>query len=548
MPVSADVVFVGGKVLTMSSEKGRLADSVAVLNGRILAVGARHEIEELKGRTTRVIDLQGRTLMPGLADIHVHLASGARDQSFVECRDFYDPSVVSVGVILSRLSGRAKTAQPGQWVVGVGSPMQAFRLAERRLPTKQELDAAVPTNPAYVTFGAHVLVANSLALREKHVTSDTPDPAGGLVEKDPTTGEPTGVLRERAQYLLKSKGAPSGRIPLRDLIKHHLELAARRGVTTIHDIVVSPVEMTAYQDLASSGELPIRVRLLIRVIEAEFSMDSLLDLGLRHGFGSDMLRIGGVKLSIDGGFTARQGAFHGLDDETDNHALIRIDQAELDDVISRYHGAGMRICVHVVGDMAIDMALDAFETALARRPRTDHRHRVEHLGNWLFTPERRERTARLGLLPIANPAVMYFLGDMAFEAIGSRRMEGAFALRSMLDAGIPVSFGSDAPGYWPVDVLRDIAAAAGRKTFIGTPVAPEELISVGEGLRAQTATAAWVGFDEASLGSIAHGKLADLIVLDADPLRVPWDVLMDMPVLLTMVGGRVVYECAGALD
>lgn len=545
MPVAADVVFVGGKVLTMDSGN-QVAEAVAVLNGRILAVGSRSEVEKVRWPRTRVIDLKGRTLMPGLADIHVHLAGGARDDSFVECRDFYAPGVNSVQAILGRLSERAEKAAPGEWVVGIGSPMQAFRLAERRLPTKHELDAAVPANPAYVTFGAHILVANSRALREKGVTAGTPDPVGGMVEKDPATGEPTGVLRERAQYLLKTKGVPSGATPLSDLVKHHLDLAARRGVTTIHDIVVSPAEMAAYQDLASRGELPIRVQLLMRVIEAEFSKDSLLNLGLRHGFGSDMLKIGGIKLSIDGGFTARQGAFYGLDSETDNHALVRIDQAELDDVVMRYHEAGMRICVHVVGDMAMDMALDAFEKALAKCPRPDHRHRVEHLGNWLFTPERLERTARLGLLPIANPAVMYFLGDMAYEAIGRRRMERAFALRSMSDAGIPVSFGSDAPGYWPVDALRDIAAAVGRKTFIGTPVAPEEAITVEEGLKAQTATAAWMGFDERSLGTVEPGKLADLIVLEDDPLRVPWDVLRDMPVLLTMANGKIVYESPGA--
>ncbi|MGE5585623.1 MAG: amidohydrolase [Bacillota bacterium] len=547
MSIAADVIFVGGKVMTMTGRREEV-EAVAVLNGRIVAVGRRSEVEETRGPKTRFIDLKGKTLMPGLADIHVHLATGARDDSFAECRDFYDPAVSSVQVILSRLAERARESAPGDWVVGTGSPMQAFRLSERRLPTKRELDAAVPENPAYVTFGAHILVANSQALREKGITAATPDPPGGMIERDPGTSEPTGVLRERAQYLVKPRGALPGPTPLSDLIKRHLDVAARRGVTTIHDIVVSSAEMAAYQDLADKDLLPVRIRLLVRVVEAGFSRDSLLDLGLRHRFGSDMLKIGGIKLSIDGGFTARQGAFYGLDSETDNHALVRIDQPELDDVVMRYHEAGMRICVHVVGDMAMDMALDAFQKALARYPRVDHRHRVEHMGNWLFTEERRNRTVQLGLLPVPNPAVMYFLGDMAYEAIGSSRMKGAFALRTMLASGIPVSFGSDAPGYWPVDVLRDIAACVGRKTFLGTAVAPEEAMTVAQALLAQTVTAAWVGFDERSLGTVEPGKLADLIVLEEDPLRVPWTVLKDIPVNLTMVGGKIVHETPGALD
>lgn len=542
-PLSADLILTNGRVLTMDGAN-RVAQAVAIRDGKILAVGTNTEIEALAGSGTEGVNLQGRPVLPGLADIHVHLASDAGQARAVEARDFFDPSIRSVADIQARIREYAAQTPPGEWIVARGSPMQDFRLEERRFPSREELDAAAPEHPCYISFGAHVIVANSLALRLKQVTRDTPSPQGGTVVKDPTTGEPTGVLRERAQYLVKVRESGQELDALRETILLELQKCAARGVTSIHDIVVNRDEVRAYQQLAREDRLPVRVQMLLRVIESRFSKESLLDLGFLHGFGSDWLRLGGIKMSIDGGFTGKNAAFseplafHG----EENPGLIRIQQDELDDTVWRYHELGMRCCVHAIGDVAMDMILDAYEKALQRLPRQDHRHRVEHLGNWMMTPERIERARRLGVLPIPNPSIMYFLGAQVVETLGPRRTERAFPFRTLLDAGFPLAFGSDAPGYWPVDPLRDLGAAVARSTTDGLRLAPEEAITLQEGLRAQTATAAFIGFQERTLGSLEVGKLADLVVLAEDPFRFSPERFRELPVELTITGGRVVYR------
>src|SRR5262249_16076751 len=187
---------------------------------------------------------------------------------------------------------------------------------------------------------------------------------------------------------------------------------AHRGVTCIHDIIIAREEVQAYQLLARAGRLPVRVHMLIRVIESNFSKHSLLDLGLVHGLGSEWLQIGGIKMSIDGGFTGKNAAFsEPLAGDDEHPGLIRIAQDERDVTVEPSHGLGMPICTHAIGDIAMDMILDAYDKALSRRPRRDHRHRVEHMGNWMMTPERVARAKRLGILPIANPPFLFFLGD-----------------------------------------------------------------------------------------------------------------------------------------
>jgi predicted amidohydrolase YtcJ len=544
----ADLVLSNGRVLTMD-RLDSVAEAVAVKGDRILAVGSTSEIDALVGSRTERVDLQGRTALPGLADVHVHLASDAtRKADAIEARDFYVPSIRSIADIQEVISARTAHVPPGTWLTVLGSPMQDLRLVERRLPTRQELDAAAPDHPMYVTFGAHSTVANTLALRLKGVTRDTPSPQGGTVVMDPETGEPTGLLRERAQYLVKRQDAGVPPEELAESILAELRVCAGRGVTTVHDIVINRDEVRAYQLLERTGRLPVRVQIVPRVIESSFSKESLLDLGILHGFGSDWLSVGGVKMSIDGGFTGKNAAFSeplALDGE-ENPGLIRIEQDELDDTVWRYHESGMRCCVHAIGDIALDMVLDAFEKALDRLPRPDHRHRVEHLGNWMMTPDRIERTRRLGILPIANPSFLHFLAQEIVDSLGPDRAAGAFPFRTLLDSGFPLSWGSDAPGYWPIDPLRDLGTAVARTSFQGRMLAPDEAISMGEALRAQTANAAFAGFQEAKLGTLVPGKLADIAVLAEDPFAFPPDQFRDLPVDLTITGGRVVHRRTGA--
>jgi predicted amidohydrolase YtcJ len=283
--------------------------------------------------------------------------------------------------------------------------------------------------------------------------------------------------------------------------------------------------------------------MLVRVIEAQFSKESLLDLGLLPGLGSEFLKLGGIKMSVDGGFTGRNAAFYDpLEGEPDNCGMIRIEMDELEDTIWRYHEAGMRICVHAMGDRAMDMTLDAYGKALRRLPRADHRHRVEHLGNWLMTRERMAHVRELGVIPVPNPSFFHHLGDTAIDTLGRQRMEAGWPFRSLVANGSPLVFGSDAPGYWPVDLLRDVGNAVSRQTITGTVISPEERIGVLDGLRAATANAAFVGLEENRLGTLEAGKQADIAVLARDPLAVAPEELKDIPVDLTLVQGKVAYQ------
>jgi predicted amidohydrolase YtcJ len=534
----ADLVLQNGRVHTMRGDQ-RLS-GLAIRGERVLVVGTSNEVESLVGLHTRVVDLAGRTVLPGFADVHTHVASNARDPLNVECRDFFE-EVGSVEDILCRLAAAAVDRTPDEWLVGIGGMSQELRLRERRLPTRAELDAAADGRPCYVTFGPHLIVANTAALDIAGVGKDTPDPQGGEIDRD-SGGRPTGVLREQAQHLVRTRRPATGS-DLADRIEHELYECARRGVTTIHEIVKSTHEVHAYQRLEREGRLPVRVHLIFRVFQSTFDSFALLGLGLQTGFGSDRLRLGGVKVSVDGGddkrtgFRPREG-----DDKRGFSALLRMRQEDLDPIVDRYHAQGVRICVHAVGDLALDMTLDSFAKARARHAGTgDERHRVEHMGNFMATPDRVARAQELGLVPVPNPSSFYFVGETAEHALGPDRVEDAFPFRRLVRSGSPFVIASDGPGLWPVDPLRDVGACASRAVQSGAVLSPNESIGVADGLRAVTTTAAWLGFVEDDLGTLEAGKLADLVVLGQDPMGVAVTDVAAVPVDLTMVGGEVTF-------
>jgi len=526
------LIITNARVWTMN-EKEPFAQAIAVQGTDIVAVGTDAEVRALAGPLTEVVDADGRVVVPGLADIHVHLCQDAADAKAVEVRDFYDPSIKSVTDITNKIAERAKTTPIGKWIHAKGSPMQDDRLAEKRLPTRQELDAAAPNNPAYANFGAHVMVVNSAALRALNITRDTPDPVGGWVIHD-ENGDPTGELRERAQIPVK-RADDSKVASLEDGTEVFLKNAAARGITVIHDIVTHESQIQAYQNLADQGRLLVRVQLLIRIIESDITTKAMVEMGLRQPFGTDMLKIGGSKMSIDGGFTARQAAYSGL------KGLIRIPQDELDDTVWACHKSGIRCCIHAIGDIAVDMALTAIERAQEKLWRPDIRHRVEHMGNHLFTPARRARAKRIGALPITNAAVFYFLGDMGASYVGAERNADCFPLKT-IQQEFPIAGGSDATGYWPVDSLRDLASMVTRTTFFGTKYNEKEALTYHEAIRSQTKDAAWVGFDENRAGTLEIGKIADICVLDRDPDTCPPEELPTMPVMMTVCAGKVTHR------
>ena len=537
-----DLILFNGKIRSLAPS-GAIYEAIACAGGRIAATGKSDDVRRLSGPDTRSIDLKGRTAIPGLTDTHVHLAEkGTAEMEYADCRDFYT-DVRSIPEILERLENRAFKLSKGTWVVAHGSPMQDFRLKEKRFPDRNDLDRAIPDHPVSIAFGAHITIANSKALALARITRDTPDPAGGAIRRDPQTGEPTGELHERAQLILKKVVPEFNYIQLKDGIVFALNQCLERGVTTIHDIVRSGEPVRAYQELLREGRLHARVNLLPRVIESHIGSKSLIELGLITGFGNEWLRIGGVKMSIDGGITGRNACFYEpYEDDPHNHGIIRIEQDELNDTLLKCHQAGLRCCVHAIGDRAFDMALNAYENAIQKSPRKDHRHRIEHMGNWLSTPERMQRLVRSAIIAIPNISIGYYVGDAILDCLGEKRLAKAFPFRTLLKNGVTIAGGSDAPGYWPVDPLRDISACVSRRMRWGDVLVPEERISVGEAFAMHTTTAAFVGFEENLKGTLEVGKLADIAVLPEDPFEVQPEKIKDLKVEMTIVGGEIKYQ------
>ena len=543
--LSPDLILTNGTVLT-ADQNNNQAEAVAVWNGRIGAVGAKSDIEVLGDNRTQLVDLKGRCVLPGLTDPHVHFADGGASMMHrLDCRDFYS-NVRSIPQIIEKISEQAQSQSPGTWVVAHGSPMQDFRMPEGRFPTRHELDVASPNNPVTINFGAHITIANSKALELAGVNKSTDAPPGGAIELD-DSGELSGKLVERAQYLVRAVVPEYSYEQMKKGILFASERCLSRGITNIHDIVTNQESIRAYQELEQAGELPIRVSLLIRVIEAAIQKESLLNLGIKTGFGNDWLRIGGVKMSIDGGITGHVAKFYEpYVDDPCHEGLIRIEQGELDETVSAYHKAGHRICIHAIGDVAMDMALRSLDNVLKEDPRVDHRHRIEHLGNWLVNDERLDLIKRNNILPVPNIPFMHYIWESLLACIGDERLEDSFNIRTMLEAGLPITSGSDGPAYWPLDSLRDLGTAVSRQTWTGKTVGADQAVTVEEAIRMFTINAAYNAFEEKIKGSIEPGKVADFAVLEQSPYEVEPARIKDIPVDMTIVDGRVLFFREGA--
>ena len=537
-----NLILYNGKIRSLDPN-GSIHEAIACSGGRIVAIGSTKEVLHFGGADTKAIDLKKRDVIPGLTDTHVHLADkGTAEKALVDCRDFYC-DIHTIADIQERLAKQASNLPKGTWIVAHGSPMQDFRLKDKRFPDKRELDRVVPDHPVSISFGAHITVGNTQALELAGINTDTPDPAGGAIQHYPESREPTGQLKERAQLILRKVMPRYDSAQLKSGIAYAVAKCLERGVTTIHDVVKDGAPVRAYQELEREGELHMRVSLLIRVIESDMSAESLMELGLQTGFGSEWLRIGGAKMSIDGGITGRNASFYEpYEDDHHNCGLIRIQQDELNETVLSCHKAGIRCCVHAIGDQAFDMALDAYSNALQKYPRNDHRHRIEHMGNWLASPERMERLVRMGLIAIPNISLAYFVGDSIRSSVGEKRMAHAFPFKTLLRHGVTMAGGSDSPGYWPTDALRDISACVSRRMLWGEQWIPEEALSVQEAFAMHTTGAAFAGFEERDKGTLEIGKLADIVVLTEDPFKIQPDQIKDLKVEMTVVGGEVKYQ------
>lgn len=531
----ADLVVRNANIITMD-EAGHVVQAMAVRAGKILAVGSNEDIAPCTSPRTEVLDLAGKTVLPGLIDVHTHALEWAKGILRNEIDANY-PKVRSVADIVEQVRQRAAAAAPGQWILGFG--WDDAKLEERRLITRQDLDPVAPDNPVYLMHvSGHLSVANSVALRLAGISRDTSDPPGGLIERD-ASGEPTGVLKDTAMPLVGQilPGDPP------DLARRAAKLVSEKalevGLTTIHDIWVSPEEMRGYQQAYQRGDLKARVRIVPGVRNVE-DAEKLARLGLHTGFGDDHLKLGAVKLFADGGMGARTVAIYEppVVGEPGNYGLLLWESENLQKAHRILTEAGWQIVTHAIGDRAIDQVLDSYQVTQKELGVQDPRFRIAHCG--ISTPAILKRLRELRVLVDGNPPFAYWIGSW-FRRYGPERVRWSYPGRSYIDNGIIAGAGSDV-GVTPISPWWGIwAGVVRREMSSGEVLAPEERLTVREVLRLYTRNGAYIGFEEKQKGSLEPGKLADFIVVDRDVLTVPHDELKDVHVLMTVVDGQRVY-------
>ena len=539
--LGADLILVNGKVVSVDPEE-TVAEAVAVRDGRILRVGSNEEIKGLAMSSAKVIDLNGKILLPGFVDSHEHVMRRGLMLDWVNCRS---PPVETIQDIIDALAAKAAEKPVGEWVMG--SWFDETKLADRRWPTRYDLDEATDRHPIYLgRAGGHNAVANSLALEAAGITKDTPQPEGGHIGMD-ESGEPTGRLDEiAAMNMVRGKiPQPEAEEMVRLMVENWSaieETLLSWGITTVHEAHIKASEALAYQELDRAGRMRARVGLMLDGMAPYkgYATSDLARQGLRTGFGwSDRLYVIGVKIGIDGAMGSLTASLREpYANDPENYGINRVTQEELTQEMVELHEAGNRACIHAIGDWAIDIALNAVEEAMESAPREDHRHRIEHAG--YVRPDQLERMARLGVAVSASIGFCHPIGDSHIAALGEERLCGYYPMKSFQEHGIVAGGNSDGFGdYWPI---TGIAGCVTRRSSSGDYLCREQAISVMDAIRAYTVNGAYLEAKEGEKGSLEPGKLADMAVLDRDILTVdPLDII-NTRVLMTIVGGEVVYE------
>ncbi len=493
------------------------AEGIAVKADAILKVGTNKEIEKLAGKSSRVIDLNGKTVLPGFIDTHVHVADYAR---FLMWLDLTQAN--SIAEMRSLLREHLKTVTKGKWVVGRGWNEQRF--AEKRLPSRQDLDIEAPGNPVifYYECGPISLV-NSKALELADITKHSPNPAGGTICKDEQTGEPNGILQGSATDLIWSLVPEPTEEELTETSIVACEKIARAGITSIHWLATSKADLEILHRLCESKKLPIRV---FMVTPAAF-MDSAKRL---NDLNSDWARIGGVEISVDGYLAMRTASLlQPYFAPARVNATLLCTQAELASLAKKITSAGFQVVMHAMGDKAVDVAMKAMEGLSDPK-----KYRIDPAA--LLNPELITRIRQKGVIVTVQPlvAASEFQVYSALDALGAERARWLYPLKTLFKHEVCVCGGSDCP-MEPLNPLLGIEWAVTREIF------PEEQLTVDEALQMYTIKAAQASGDENKRGSIEEGKLADLTVLSRDLDEVPADRLREVEVKMTIIGGKVVY-------
>ena len=532
--LTPDIIVVNAVVHTMD-QRQPLAEALAVYRNRIVAVGTNKEIRALAGNTTRVIDARNRLVLPGFNDSHTHFLTGGFQLSSVDLRDANSPQEFA-----ERIRVFASKLPKGRWITG--GDWDHERWPDTRLPTRDLIDAFTSDTPVFVNrLDGHMALANSLALKLAGIDRGTPDPAGGIIVHDPKTGEPTGVLKDAAQSLVWKVITPSSFEEKLSAARAATNYAAKLGVTSIQDMSAGS-DVGVYQTLLDRGELKTR----IYAVAPLPAWERLANTGIKAHFGTEMLRVGGLKGFADGSLGSTTALFY--EPYKDDPATSGIAGDEMypeGAMLTRVRGAdraGLQILIHAIGDKANDQILSIYEQVEQENGPRDRRFRIEHAQHLRSVDIPRFKKDQV----IASMQPYHAIDDgrWAEKRIGPARAKTTYAFRSLLDSGARLAFGTD----WtvaPLDPMLTIYAAVTRRTLDGkNPEGwiPEQKISVEEAVQAYTVGSAYAEFQEAVKGSISNGKLADFVIIDRDIFKVKPEEIEKAKVVMTVVDGRVVYE------
>ncbi len=536
--LSPDLVLINGKILTMD-DRSSVVEALAVLDGKILATGSSAFVRSAMGTRTRILDLGGRTVVPGLIDTHAHFkAAGLSDYVVNMSR------AKTVPEALEAIRTFAAKKKPGEWIVG-GAWHPPSQLAEKRYLTKQEIDGVAPDNPVYLRTVGHFSMANGLALQKAGVDKSTPNPSGGSFERD-ASGELTGVLVETAIDRVEKVVPPWSEDDEVRQFKIAEGVLNSFGITSVIEGATEARDIRTLQKIAASGEATLRAGVMFRPEPpAEMSAwEAIMSgNGASSGFGDDWLKFAGIKIFYDGGMTLKTALTRDVYPNSNDgyHGVAQQTPERLKQLVSICNRYNWRVGVHVVGDLGIDHVLDAFEAADREKSIRDRRFILIHAS--LIRPEQMERAHRLGVRVDFQNVFMWDKAATVERFLGRATADRAVPAKTLIEKmGIDsLGAGTDFPVN-PINPLLNMFVMVTRKDPNGNVYGASEAISREQALRLYTSAAARYMFEEGRKGTLESGKLADLVVLSADYLTVPEDQIKDIKADITIVGGKVVFQ------
>jgi predicted amidohydrolase YtcJ len=535
---AADLIIQNARVWTVDPSQPE-AQAVAILGDRIVAVGSSQQVGLWRGLDTRLVDADGRRLMPGFNDAHVHFVDGGSQLDNVELNDATSPQEFA-----HRIRERAAKTAAGRWLLGGDWDETKWSPAE--LPTKELIDAATPNTPVAVNrYDGHMVLANSLALKLADITAQTPDPDGGVIVRD-KNGNPTGALKDAAQDMLFKAIPPLTHDQRRHAIERALEHAASLGVTSVQNMNPDYADIAVYNELLNEGKLTTRIYAAPLITQ----VDDQVKIGIRRAFGGPYLRIGAVKAYADGSLgSATAYFFEPFSDQPGNRGILSDEMHPISlmrDRMMRADAAGLQICAHAIGDAGISAMLDIYAEIEKQHGRRDRRWRIEHAQH--MAAKDFDRLAQLHVIASVQPYHAIDDGRWAVRRIGHDRATRTYAFRTFLDHGVRLALGTD----WsvaPLNPMLTLYAATTRATLDGkNPNGwfPEQKLTIQEAIDAYTMGSAYAEFQENEKGSITPGKLADMVLLSGDILNIDPGKIRDVKVLKTWVGGKLSYDAGAA--